>query len=58
MIRWIKAQGLWTIELRPYYLAKKNNYTDPNTYSRTIFAIAAHEICQKFGYYQQTEVKV
>ncbi len=51
-ITWIKTQGLWTSELRPYYLAKKNANTDPDTHSRTIFTIAVHEICQKYGYYQ------
>lgn len=51
-ISWIKEKGLWTSELRPYYLAKKNANTDPDTHSRTIFAIAVHEICQKYGYYQ------
>ena len=51
-ISWIKTQGLWTSELRPYYLAKKNANTDPDAHSRTIFTIAVHEICQKYGYYQ------
>ena len=51
-VDWIKEQGLWTSELRPYYLAKKNANTDPDMHSRTIFAIAVHEICQKYGYYQ------
>ena len=51
-VAWIKTQGLWTSELRPYYLAKKNANTDPDTHSRTIFTIAVHEICQKYGYYQ------
>ena len=51
-VSWIKEQGLWTSELRPYYLTKKNINTDPDMHSRTIFAIAVHEICQKYGYYQ------
>ena len=51
-ISWIKEKGLWTSELRPYYLAKKNANTDPDAHSRTIFTIAVHEICQKYGYYQ------
>ena len=49
---WIKEKGLWTSELRPYYLAKKNANTDPDAHSRTIFTIAVHEISQKYGYYQ------
>ena len=48
----IKEKGLWTSELRPYYLAKKNANTDPNAHSRTIFTIAVHEISKKYGYYQ------
>lgn len=51
-ISWIKEKGLWTSELRPYYLAKKNANTDPDAHSRTIFTIAVHEISQKYGYYQ------
>lgn len=50
-IQWIKDQELWESDLRPYYLLKKNLNTDPDLHSRTIFAIAVHEICQKNGYY-------
>lgn len=51
-IQWIKDQHLWDSDLRPYYLLKKNLNTDPNLHSRTIFANAVHEICQKNGYYE------
>ncbi len=51
-IQWIKDRDLWERDLRPYYLLKKNLNTDPNLHSRTIFANAVHEICQKNGYYE------
>lgn len=51
-VDWIKEHGLWETELKPYYIKKKNANTDPNIHSRTTFAIAVHEICQKYGYYE------
>ena len=49
-ISWIKEKGLWTSELRPYYLAKKNANENPDVHSRSIFAQAVNEICDKNGY--------
>ena len=37
--------------LRDLYLQKKNTNKDPYKKSRTIYAEAVHEICQKSGYY-------
>ena len=54
-VDWIKAQGLWGSELRPYYIEKKNANTNPNVHSRSIFAIAVHEICQKYGYFAEKD---
>ncbi len=51
-IKWIKAQELWTSDLRPYYLAKKNANENPYIHSRSIFAQAVKEICDKYGYCQ------
>lgn len=47
---WIKDNGLQT-ELRDCYLRRKNTNTDPHKRSRTIYAEAVHELCQRFGYY-------
>ena len=47
---WIKENGLQT-DLRECYLWRKNTNTDPHKRSRTIYADAVHEICQRFGYY-------
>ena len=47
-INWIKQQGLWETALKPYYIEKKNLNTNPDIHSRTVFAIAVHEICQKY----------
>ena len=49
-IDWIKKHGLWDTDLRPYYIEKKNANNDRHIRSRTIFAIAVNEICQKNGY--------
>lgn len=49
-VRWIKGKGLWEIQLKPYYIEKKNNNNDSTVHSRTIFAISVNEICQKYGY--------
>lgn len=52
-IQWIKENGLWESDLKPYYLEKKNRNTDSNVHSRTLFAISVHEICQKNGYREE-----
>lgn len=50
-IEWLKDHDLWAA-LREYYLDKKNGNPDPDVHSRTIFAIAVQEMCQKHGYYR------
>lgn len=47
---WIKENNLQN-ELREWYLWKKNTNTNPNNKSRSIYANAVHEICQRYGYY-------
>lgn len=47
---WIKDNNLQT-DLREWYLWKKNTNKDKHKKSRTIYAEAVHEICQKYGYY-------
>ncbi len=37
-------------EMRSLYLKKKNNNADLHKRSRSIYAEAAHEICQKYGF--------
>ena len=49
-VAWIKENRLWSSTLRPYYIKKKNANTDPSEHSRTVFAKAVNEICQKNGY--------
>lgn len=49
---WIKDCGYWN-EMRELYLDKKNHNDDPNKHSRSIYAETVHEICQKYGYYNQ-----
>lgn len=49
-IDWIKGNGLWKA-MRELYIEKKNRNDNPNVHSRTIFAITVHEICQRFGFY-------
>lgn len=51
-VEWIKAHGLWDTVLRPYYIEKKNSNTDQHVHSRTIFSIAVHEVCQRYGFYE------
>ena len=48
-IQWLKINNYWN-ELRDYYIYKKNINSDKNIHSRTLFAIAVQEICQKYGY--------
>lgn len=49
-IEFLKRNDAWT-ELREHYLYKKNVNHNPNKHSRTIFAEAVNEMCQKYGYY-------
>jgi len=48
-IQWLKTNNYWN-ELREHYIYKKNINTDKNIHSRTLFAIAVQEMCQKYGY--------
>lgn len=50
-IDWIKENGLWK-NMRDLYIEKKNKNDNPNMHSRTIFAIAVHEICPKYRFYE------
>ena len=47
---WIKNNEYWQ-EMRDLYLDKKNHNSDQHKYSRSIYAEAIHETCQKYGYY-------
>lgn len=47
---WIKDCGYWN-DMRKLYLRKKNCNTNVHKHSRSVFAEAIHEICQKYGYY-------
>lgn len=47
---WIKANGHHE-ELRDLYLHKKNRPHDPHKHSRSLYAEAVHEICQRYGFY-------
>ena len=49
-MKWLKENGYWG-ELRDYYLEKKNTNQDPNKKSRSIFAEAVKEMCDKAGYF-------
>ena len=46
---WIRKNRHWD-ELVDYYVDKKNVNTNPNNKSRSIFATAAKEICDKYGH--------
>ncbi|MFG6372866.1 MAG: hypothetical protein K1W04_01765 [Oscillospiraceae bacterium] len=48
--QWIKDNQHQN-DLRQLYLRKKNQSNDPNKHSRSLYAEAVHEICQKYGYY-------
>ncbi len=50
-IDWIKDNGLWQA-MRKLYIEKKNKNDNPDVHSRTILAITAHEICQRYGFYE------
>ena len=49
---WIKNNEHWQ-QMRDLYLDKKNHNSDQHKYSRSIYAEAIHEICQKYGYYNK-----
>ena len=49
-IDFLKENRLWN-KLRTHYLYKKNINTNLNKHSRTIFAEAVNEMCQKNGYF-------
>lgn len=48
-IKWLKKNGYWQ-ELRLHYLHKKNSNTNPDIHSRSLFAMAIQEMCQKKHY--------
>ena len=50
-IDWLKRDNLWG-ELQDYYIYKKNRNDNPDKHSRSIFAEAINEMCQKNGYHQ------
>ncbi len=45
----LKEEGCWE-ELKKYYIDKKNRNNNSNKHSRSIFAEAINEMCQKKGY--------
>lgn len=51
-IDWLKDNELWD-ELKAYYIEKKNINTNPDKHSRSIFAEAINEMCQKNGYFEE-----
>lgn len=50
-VDWIKYNNLWE-DVLELYLIKKNNNTDKNKKSRSIYAETIHQICQQNGYYK------
>lgn len=50
-IGWLKENDLWA-EVRDRYIKLKNKNEDPNVHSRTMFANAVHQMCQKYGYFE------
>ncbi|MDE6600485.1 MAG: hypothetical protein K2K34_10460 [Oscillospiraceae bacterium] len=55
-IDWIKENRLWNA-VRDLYIEKKNKNDDPNIHSRTILAITVHEICQRYGFYENEKIQ-
>jgi len=45
-IKWLKINGYW-LELKDYYLDKKNRNNNPNKHSRSILAESVNEMYQK-----------
>ena len=52
-IGWIKDNDIPWNYVREYYLEKKNKNDNPDMHSRQIYAQTIHEICQKYGYYDE-----
>lgn len=50
-IEWIKKHKLWQ-QVRDNYIDKKNENTDDNKKSRSIFAETIQHVCQQNGYYE------
>lgn len=48
----LNENGYWG-ELRNYYIEKKNNNNNPQKHSRSIYAEAINEMCQKKGYFEE-----
>lgn len=55
-IDWIKENRLWNA-VRDLYIKKKNQNDDPNVHSRNIFAETVHEICQRYGFYENEKIQ-
>ena len=51
-IDWLNENGYWG-ELRDYYIEKKNTNSNPQKHSRSIYAEAITEMCQKQGYFEE-----
>ena len=51
-IDWLNENGYWG-ELRDYYKEKKNTNSNPKKHSRSIYAEAITEMCQKQGYFKE-----
>lgn len=51
-IDWLNENGYWG-ELRDYYIEKKNTNSNPQKHSRSIYAEAITEMCQKHGYFEE-----
>lgn len=51
-IDWLNENGYWG-ELRNYYKEKKNTNSNPQKHSRSIYAEAITEMCQKQGYFKE-----
>ena len=51
-IDWLNENGYWG-ELRDYYKEKKNTNSNPQKHSRSIYAEAITEMCQKQGYFKE-----
>ena len=51
-INWLNKNGYWG-DLRDYYIEKKNENSNPQKHSRSIYAEAITEMCQKHGYFKE-----
>ena len=51
-IDWLNENGYWG-NLRDYYIEKKNGNINPQKHSRSIYAEAITEMCQKQGYFKE-----